>query len=66
MEDLATIAFLTFAVAYLLLLSFCARELLYALLLIAAVVVVVDGCGLNEMKTSHPPIHQTSQPFEYE
>lgn len=66
MEDLAFIFFTAFAVAYLLLLSFCARELLYALLVIAAVVIVVDGCGLHENKISSQRIYQTTQPFEYE
>ncbi len=67
MEDIATIAFVAFALAYLLLLSYCAKELLYALLVIAAMVIVIDGCGLNERKTSSlPAIRETVQPFEYE
>lgn len=66
MEDLTAIAFIAFALAYLLLLSFCARELLYALLLIASVVIVIDGCGLHEKKISPSRHHQTTEPFEYE
>lgn len=54
MEDLALLACLAFISAYLLLLSYCAKELLYALLVIVAVVVVLDGCKLKEHSTNLP------------